>query len=338
MEIIASIGPATETEEVMKSLGEAGTTIFRLNCSHQDHDVQREFIKRKNAAVPEMKILIDIQGIKVRLGSYERYEVDKGQEFVMDSSAPDNPPKFFKKGDLVKYAGDPISVSPLLLDWASVGDALYIGDGEVMMEVKKKDGTKLVCEVTDAGVIGIHKAVTVQGKKMDSGAFTDKDIEDLRFVAEVKPEYIALSFVQSAADVKKAREVLAEVDADYKPVIISKIETVMGVDNLEEIIKESDGVMVARGDLALHIDFAEMGLVQKRILDLAKKHKKFSVVATGMIESLMDGNKVPSRAEVVDLTVAKMWGASGVMVSSETTVGEQPVYSIEVMKRILDAV
>ncbi|HOV78962.1 MAG TPA: pyruvate kinase [Bacillota bacterium] len=325
--IVCTIGPASDDVEIIKRLIEAGMNVARLNFSHgtrEEHGLRIASIRRaaretgKNVAV-----LLDTKGPEIRLGYFKEE------------------PVHLNEGDLVtltteKIRGDrkriPVSYPGLPQD-VHKGDTILIADGLIKLEVLAAAGTEISCRVVNSGELTSQKGVNVPGAAVKLPSITEKDIGDIRFGIEKEVDFIAVSFVRKPADVLAVRRIVEEAGADID--IIAKIESREAVQNLDDIIKVSDGVMVARGDLGVEIPVEEVPLVQKEIIGKCNRAGKPVVTATQMLESMIH-NPRPTRAEASDVANAIFDGTDAVMLSGETAAGRYPVEAVETMARIAE--
>jgi pyruvate kinase len=325
--IVATIGPASSDDAVVAALIEAGMDGARLNLSHGTHDDHArtaELVRAAEAAAGRsISLIADLQGPKLRVG---------------DLPAPVT----LADGDSVVIAGeevatgDDIPVSPSVL--GSVlrpGHEVLIDDGHIRLRVDRVDGGRAACTVVVGGVVASHKGVNLPGVPLPIPSLTRKDLDDLEFALGLGVDYVALSFVRSAADVKALRT-LIEARAS-QAWVIAKIEKAEAVAALTEILAETHGVMVARGDLGVEIGAAEVPLLQKRIILAALEYGKPVITATQMLESMIHSPE-PTRAEASDVANAILDGTSAIMLSGETAIGEHPVAAVQVMDRIALAV
>lgn len=322
--IICTIGPATHGFEKLMALYEAGMNLVRLNMSHADHEGAARIInwvKTLNRKVPfPVPILLDTQGPEIRTG--ERHE-----------------PMDLKPGEVVTVSvrGDDVETSSIqvnyqeLVDILQVGNRMTVDNGLINFEVLEKRGRQLVCKVIDGGTLGSRRHVNLPGIRVNLPAITPKDRKDIEFALDHEVDYIALSFVRSADDVRELRGLLRERGQNVK--IIAKIEDQEGVSNIEDIVRASDGVMVARGDLGIETNIADLPNVQRRIVHAAAKWGKRSVVATHLLESMIE-NPIPTRAEVTDVANAIYEGVDAIMLSGETSVGKHPVRCVQQLHEI----
>jgi pyruvate kinase len=325
--IVGTIGPASSTPEVVDRLVQAGLDAARLNFSHGTHDdhAQRaEFFRsaQKRAGRP-LALIADLQGPKVRVGDLaEPVLLTSGEEVVVAGEGTGG------TGVL------PVS-PPVLTEVLQVGQDVLIDDGLVRLRVEEVSNGRARCAVVVGGKVASQKGVNVPGVGLPVPSLTDKDLEDLEFALELGVDWVALSFVRSAADCRNLREHLNEAGA--KALVIAKIEKAEALEELDAVISAADAVMVARGDLGAEIGPAAVPLVQKRIIASALDHGKPAITATQMLESMIN-HPDPTRAEASDVANAILDGTSAVMLSGETAVGRFPVESVEYMDRIARAV
>jgi pyruvate kinase len=324
--IVATLGPATSSYEALRAIIEAGVNVARMNLSHGTYDVHNEVYANVRKAAEDLgapvAVLVDLQGPKIRLGKFADgpHDLEVGDIFTITT---DDVPG---TKDLVgtTYQGLPGDVSP--------GDFLLIDDGKVKVKVLDTDGVRVRTEVIVAGKVSNNKGINLPGVAVNVPALSEKDEDDLRWGLKLGADYIALSFVRNAADVTRVHEIMAEEGRRIP--VIAKIEKPQAVDNLEEIIDAFDGIMVARGDLAVELPLEAVPIVQKRTIELCRRMAKPVIVATQMLESMTD-NPVPTRAEASDVANAVLDGADAVMLSGETSVGSYPVVTVQTMARIV---
>lgn len=321
--IVATLGPATSSKEVMREMIENGVNVFRLNFSHGKHDDVADQIKQIRELDKEMKsftaILADLQGPKIRIGEVEGGSVviENGQELKITTSEQiGNSEKVY-----LNYKEFPNDVHP--------GEQIVIDDGKLVLEILDTDKrSEVLTKVVHGGVLSSRKGVNLPNTTISLPCLTQKDLTDLEFILTQDVDWIALSFVREAADIKELRGLINRADKDIK--IIAKIEKPQAVKNLDAIIEETDGVMVARGDLGVEVPMQEVPLIQKKIVRKCQRAAKPVIIATQMMESMIE-NISPTRAEVNDVANAVLDGADAVMLSGETSVGKFPV---EVIKNI----
>ncbi len=323
--IISTLGPATQSPERIGELMHAGANVFRLNMSHASHDWTSEVVKNIREQMESIgkpvAILIDLQGPSIRTGDVEsKLELKKedkvefrnvGLEPACDISVTTN------------YDG--------LHEDVSVGDVMLVDNGEIHFRVERIEPGRLHCKVLTDGSMGSRRHINLPGIRVNLPPLTKKDLLDLHLAAELEVDYVAISFVRDAGHIRYLREKLAEEDSDAR--IVAKIEDQEAVRNLTEIIVESDAVMVARGDLGIEVHIEELPVVQRTILKEAARVGRKVIVATHMLESMVE-NPVPTRAEVSDVANAVFEQADAVMLSGETSVGEYPIKCIDVLDRI----
>ncbi|RKP54956.1 pyruvate kinase [Cohnella endophytica] len=324
--IVCTIGPSSESLENTKKLITAGMNVARLNFSHGDFEehgnrinVIRQASKELNKTVA---ILLDTKGPEIRLGKLKEEPLDLVQGEYITLSTEDI------LGDINRV---PITYKELPSD-INVGSTILIDDGLIGLTVVDIQGTEIKCQIVNSGQIKSKKGVNVPGVAISMPGLTEKDIGDIKFGIEMGVDFIAASFVRRASDVLEIRELLERHDARYIN-IISKIENQQGVDNLDEILEVSDGLMVARGDLGVEIPAEEVPLVQKLMIEKCNRAGKPVITATQMLDS-MQRNPRPTRAEASDVANAIFDGTDAIMLSGETAAGKYPVESVETMSRI----
>ena len=323
--IISTLGPATQSPEMIQQLITAGANVFRLNMSHASHDWCREVIgqikEQSNATGISVATLIDLQGPSIRTGDIDgKMNLKKGNtvEFRNASLEPKSPISV-----TTNYDG--------LHEDVSVGDVMLVDNGEIHFRVHHIDEGRLTCEVLTDGQMGSRRHINLPGIRVNLPALTKKDLMDIEVAAELQVDYVAISFVRDSEHVRLLREKLDELDSNAR--IISKIEDQEAVKHLSEIIKESDAVMVARGDLGIEVHIEELPVIQRAIVKESARIGRKVIVATHMLESMTE-NPVPTRAEVTDVANAIFEQADAVMLSGETSVGQYPIKCIEVLDRI----
>ena len=324
--IVCTLGPATSTPEVIERLVLAGMNVARLNLSHgsyKDHEEQLSRVRKAAEAVGRpVAILIDLQGPKIRLGKFESgpHELFKDDLFTITTEDVVGT-KDICSTTYKDLAGD---VSP--------GDLILIDDGKVSVEVVRVDGPKVITKCVDPGFVSNNKGLNLPGVAMSVPALSEKDVEDLRWGLHAGADWIALSFVRSAKDLDDVVKIMDE--EGIRVPVIAKIEKPHAVENLEEIVAAFDGIMVARGDLGVELPIEDVPIVQKRCIVVARENAKPVIVATQMLDSMIQ-NARPTRAEVTDCANAVLDGADALMLSGETSVGEFAVESVETMARII---
>ena len=305
----------------------AGLDVARINFSHGTRSDQRQRVEllRRVAAECERDVGImgDLQGPKIRVKRFKENSavLAQGASFFIDQDLGDNDGD--EHGVGVAYDG--------LHKDVQAGDVLLLNDGQITLEVERVDGKRVHTTVVNGGVLSDHKGINKKGGGLSAPALTDKDREDIRFAAELGLDFLAVSFVRSAADVQQARELLA--DAGGASLIVAKVERTEAVACIDEIIAAADAIMVARGDLGVEMGYAELTGIQKNIIRTTRKSNKIVITATQMMESMIL-NPIPTRAEVSDVANAVMDGTDAVMLSAETAVGKYPVEVIEAMSDV----
>lgn len=332
--IVCTLGPATNTEERLKELVEAGMDVARLNFSHGSHEDHRTVYERVrragDAAEKAVGILADLQGPKIRLG-----------KFADDGAL--NGEVRWATGEEVRITVDDVvgthdrvsTTYKQLAEDAEAGDRLLVDDGKVGLKVTAIDGNDVVCLVTEGGPVSNNKGLNLPGVKTSIPALSEKDIADLEFALRLGVDMIALSFVRTPADVELVHEVMDRVGRRVP--VIAKLEKPEAVENLEAIVLAFDGVMVARGDLGVELPLEQVPLVQKRAIQMARENAKPVIVATQMLDSMIENSR-PTRAEASDVANAVLDGADAVMLSGETSVGKWPIETVQTMTRICVAV
>lgn len=326
--IIGTIGPASASQETLEQLIRAGLDVARLNFSHGAHEDHRAILERIRAAerttLKPIAILQDLQGPKIRLGKLEdavMLETDAEVTLSADGSFV---------GDVNRM---PTTYDRLAKD-LSVGERVLLNDGRVGLDVIAIDGTEVKCKVVLGGKVSSNKGINLPGTQISAPSMTEKDLDDLAFGLSIGVDWVALSFVRSPHDVEQLRE---HMRAHGRVVpIISKIEKPEAVERLEHIIKASDGIMVARGDLGVELPAEQVPGVQRRAIRMAREHGKITVVATQMLMS-MTNHARPTHAEVSDVANAVFDGADAVMLSDETAMGDFPVKAVETMSALANA-
>ena len=329
--ILATLGPATASKEVLRKMMLAGADVFRINFSHADYDAVRERVEMIRELNEELGrntgILADLQGPKLRVGVMEDgIEVAPGDRIAFKTGE-----KFVgnKEAVYMTYPEFPRDVKP--------GERVLLDDGKLIFRVVETNGTDtVVAEVEQGGPLKSKKGVNLPNTNISLPALTSKDIEDAIFAISLQVDWLALSFVRHAQDIKDLQQLIAKY-SDYKIPIISKIEKPEAIANIDEIVALSDGIMVARGDLGVEVPAEEVPLLQKQLVLKSKEARIPVVIATQMMETMMD-SLTPTRAEVNDVGNSVMDGADAVMLSGETSVGQYPVEVVAKMASIIRAV
>lgn len=320
--IVCTIGPASSSKDVLEKMVEAGMDVARLNMSHEDHETARKTFDTIRSIDDTLPILFDLQGPKIRLGELKSpVDLITGSELILSTE---------------EFVGDEnrvsVSYEELPKD-VKKGDVIAVNDGIVRLKVKEVQKTEVVTEVTHGGPISSRKGVNVPGIKLSSEVPTEEDLKDLDLAARLEPDFIALSFVTSCDDVRRLREVITS-NGPADAWIISKIEHGLAIKNFDEILKESDGVMVARGDLGIEVPIEDVPILQRELIRKTNIWAKPVIVATHMLESMTE-ELIPTRAEVSDVSNAITERADAVMLSGETAVGKYPVEAVQMMERII---
>ncbi len=325
--IVATLGPATDDPKVLDDLIRAGVDVVRINLSHDKHDAHRsraETVRnRARASGRQVGLLADLQGPKIRIGKFKEgpIELNVDDSFILDAGCPLN------GGDQERVG---ITYTELVND-VSRGDTLLLDDGAIQLWVEEVKGNEVHCKVVVGGALSNNKGINKQGGGLSAPALTDKDREDIRFAAEIEADYLAVSFVRSADDVRQARKLLLEAGGEGG--IVAKIERAEALEVIDEIIEASDAIMVARGDLGVEIGDAKLPAEQKSLIKLARQKNAVVITATQMMQSMIE-NPVPTRAEVFDVANAVLDGTDAVMLSAETSVGAYPAKVVEAMSRV----
>ena len=326
VKILATLGPASSDEVMIRKLFDAGADVFRINMSHTDHDSMRTLVGRIRKVEEEagrpIGILADLQGPKLRVGKFAngKEELTVGQTFTLDDSAElgDNKRVHLPHAEILKSV--------------QAGHRLLIDDGKLELRAVKTDGKSIVCTVVAGNKISDKKGVSLPDTDLPVGALTEKDRKDLDAVLETGVDWVALSFIQRPEDLAEARKI-----AQGRALLMSKIEKPQAVARLAEIIELSDALMVARGDLGVEMPIESVPGIQKQITRAARRAGKPVVVATQMLESMITA-PVPTRAEVSDVATAVFEGADAIMLSAESAAGQYPVESVATMDRIAQQV
>lgn len=320
--IICTIGPASQSYEVLEQMAHSGMCVARLNFSHGTHESHGQIIDRVRELNQTLQfpiaLLLDTQGPEIRTGSKE-IELRKGETIRVTM-----PPHEEREGELfVNY--------PFLVEQVEVGGFIAVDSGLVKLRVAAKGDSFLDCEVLDPGYLKARRHINLPGVAVKLPSITENDKRDLLFGLEKDVDAIALSFVRNKEAIQEVRELLGERGKQIK--LIAKIENQEGVDHLESIVQEADGIMVARGDLGIEIDMEELPQIQRRIAYLCAIYGKRLVVATQMLESMIE-HPVPTRAEVTDIANAVYEQADAIMLSGETSAGKHPVRCVETLARV----
>ena len=325
--IVCTLGPAVESIEKITELIDAGMNMARLNLSHGSHDEHQKRLDLVRAAAKKankaVAILVDLQGPKIRLGKFSSgpHELSRGDTFTITT-------------DDIAGTKDKVSTTYKGLPGdCKAGDAIMIDDGKVSVQVVQVKGNDVITKVIQPGMVSNNKGINLPGVAVSLPALSEKDIADLRWGLKAGVDFIALSFVRNAADIKDIHKIMDEVGV--KVPVIAKIEKPQAVENLQEIVDAFDGIMVARGDLGVELPIEDVPMVQKRCITMARESAKPVIVATQMLDSMMT-NSQPTRAEATDCANAVLDGADALMLSGETSVGDFPIDAVKVMARIIE--
>jgi pyruvate kinase len=327
--IVCTIGPATESEKTLNELVMAGMNVMRLNFSHGDfaeHQNRVNNIRKVMAKTGKpIAILQDLAGPKIRIGEFE-----KGLTVLKEGA------KFTLTTDKIMGNDHKVSINyPMLPKEVKVGDHILLHDGKKALQVIEIKGNDVICKVTVGGEIKNKRGVNLPDSDLSVSSITEKDREDLKFGLKNKVDYFALSFVRRPEDISELKDILDKAKSPAR--IIAKIETPQALRNIDEIIKLTDGIMVARGDLAVEIPAEEVPLVQKMLIQKCNQAGKPVITATQMLESMIT-SPVPTRAEVSDVANAILDGTDAIMLSEETTLGQFPVKAVQMMTRIAERI
>ncbi len=331
--IVATIGPASTDFDILVKMIRAGVDVVRLNFSHgkaQDHIDRAALIRRAaEECGREVAIMADMQGPKIRVGKFEEGKIflNNGDRFILDAKWGDNGELGNQERVGLDYKALPRDVKP--------GDKLLLNDGLIVLIVDRVVGHEIYTTVKVGGELSNNKGINRQGGGLTAPALTSKDMEDIKTAMTFQADYLAISFPKSATDMEMARQ-LANIAGEpygHKPMMIAKIERAEAIPLLQEILDASDGIMVARGDLAVEVGNAAVPALQKRMIRMARDSNKLAITATQMMESMIV-NAVPTRAEVSDVANAVLDGTDAVMTSAETASGKYPIETVEMMAAI----
>lgn len=321
--IIATIGPASSSPKTIRALIKAGLNVARLNFSHGTYQERKEQIRNIRSISQELNIpvaiMADLQGPKLRLGIFNELQIKKGEivSFNTNPSQQEIPIQF----DLTPYVAK--------------GDRIFANDGMVELRIVAVKKKTIHAQALNGGLISSNKGINIPDTEIEAPSFTTKDKEDLEFALDQGIDFVALSFIQTANDLKAAREIIEKQKSPAK--IVAKIEKRKAVENLDEIIQTTDAVMIARGDLGIEMKAADVPLIQQQIINLARQLQKPVIVATQMLESMIQ-NPRPTRAETSDVANAVLNQVDAVMLSAETALGKYPVEAVKIMNEIIFSV
>lgn len=326
--IVATVGPACRTPETLTELVLAGVEVFRLNMAHASREEHAESLEMIRAVSRQLRqpiaVLADLAGPKIRLGELPggMLGCESGAEFR------------FVRGEESHDPHDLVTTYEPLVDELAVGDTVMLADGTVGMKVVEKGPDFARCTVTQPGTIRSRQGLNLPGVKLSAPAMDDDDRKNAVWAAENQIDFVSLSFVRQASDVRDLKELLRKRGSAAR--VIAKIEKPEALEHLDEIVAEADAIMVARGDLGVEIDVAQMPVVQKRIVSACTLHQKPSIIATQMLDSMQNSPR-PTRAEVTDVANAILDGGDACMLSGETAIGKYPRQAVEMMNRIAQA-
>ena len=323
--IVATLGPASSDKRTLARMIEAGLDVVRMNFSHgtaKEHGARVELVRElARKAGRSGGVLVDLQGPKIRLGRFkhDRLALNTGDRFVLDAECA--------MGDAQRVGLD---YKNLPRDVSS-GDTLLLDDGRVVLAVTAVKGSRILCLVEQGGPLSNNKGINRKGGGLTAPALTEKDMQDIKTAAQLKADYLAVSFPRSGADIQWARDLMLK--AGGKALLCAKIERAEAIPALAEIVDASDSIMVARGDLAVEVGDAVVPALQKRMIRMARERNKLVITATQMMESMIN-NPMPTRAEVSDVANAVLDGTDAVMLSAETAAGQFPVETVAAMARV----
>jgi len=323
--IVATLGPASSDREVLTRMIAAGVDVVRMNFSHgsaEEHLARAELVREVARTMERtVGIMCDLQGPKIRIGKFEKGKVtlNKGEVFVLDAEVA-----------LGNQECVGLDYKELPRDVSS-GSVLLLDDGRMVLDVQKVQGSQITTKVRVGGVLSNNKGINRQGGGLTAPALTGKDMEDIKTSVAMKADFLAVSFPKSGADMYMAKELMRA--AGGRSILIAKMERAEAIAAMEEIMEASDGIMVARGDLAVEVGDAAVPALQKRMIRTARERNKLAITATQMMESMIS-SPVPTRAEVSDVANAVLDGTDAVMLSAETASGKYPVETVEAMARI----
>lgn len=324
--IIATVGPASDSEKQIQDLIKAGVNVFRLNMSHGSHDGHKKVFKRIRACARKanvyIAILVDLCGPKIRVGVFENdsIELKKNAKVIISC------------GNGIGHDGFIISQYKRLYKDVKKGERILLDDGNLECRVESVKGKSIFCKVVYGGTLKNNKGLNLPDSKVSASSFTAKDKADVELAMELGADFVALSFVRTAKDVLGLKRYMKRTNVEIP--VIAKIERPESVANIDEIIEVSYGVMIARGDLGIELPAEEVPLIQREIIDKARSNHRPVIVATQMMESMIS-NARPTRAEVGDVANAALSGTDAVMLSAETAAGKYPVKAVKMMDKIL---
>ena len=328
--MIATIGPSSKDKEIIKRMIEGGVDVVRINMSHSTFEDAREIILDVREIDREINtvtgIMLDTRGPEIRVGDLKENKVklEEGNTLRISKSP-------------IKGTSDMISLTlPAVIDYIKIGQNILLNDGNVLLEVASKTNDMLICDIKNDGVIKDHCSVNIPEAEFNLKFLSDYDKETVKFAVMMQIDYLALSHVNDQLDVLDINDLLIELD-DGHIQLISKIENKTSIDEIKGILKVSDGVMIARGDLGVEMEIEKIPSIQKKIAKAAKEAEKICIIATEMLSSMQE-NPRPTRAEVSDVANAVLDGTDAIMLSSETAIGKYPIETVETTNRIIDEI
>ena len=324
--ILATLGPQTYSTDTIKNLIKVGVDGVRLNMSHGNYDFFSQLFKNIDTACHDLNlplaILVDLQGPKIRIGNLKEpaINIETGNKIEITADEIEGNEKIIS----TSYKN--------LIEEADIGEQILINDGMIRLRVIEKKAKSLICDIENGGILSPRKGMNLPGMKLSTSAITDKDFRDLEFIINHRVDYIALSFVRSTKDILKLRGWLNEQEKDIP--VIAKIEKKEAIDDFDGILKASDGIMVARGDLGVELSPQEVPFLQKQIIKRCNETGKLVITATQMLESMIN-SPIPTRAEASDVANAVWDGTDVVMLSGETAVGKFPIECVNLMNEVI---
>jgi len=323
--IVATVGPACDEPKKLVELIEAGVDVFRVNAAHGNRQEHQQHVDRireaGRTAGHVVAILVDLAGPKIRLGELPGGEME----------CPNGGEVRFVRGDVPREPGDLTATYGALLDELQLGDRIMLADGTVALTVEQLDENSATCRIVQGGLLRSRQGVNLPGVKLSVPTLGEKDRDNARWAAQAGVDFIGLSFVRSADEIRALQSLVESEGSEAQ--VIAKIEKPEALEDLDEIVEATDAVMVARGDLGVEIDIARVPVVQKQIIDACNRHRKPVIVATQMLDS-MQHSRLPTRAEATDVANAILDGADACMLSGETAIGRYPRETVEMMHRI----
>lgn len=319
---ICTIGPASNHKDVLLKLIQNGMTVVRLNLSHGSHESHREVIQLVKSLDDSIKILGDLQGPKIRLGTIEkeRLTLQEGDTFTLYNSAVTGN----QHGASVDYSG--------IMHDVKEGSRILINDGQVELIVQKVGEDKIETTVKTGGEIASHKGVNLPGTSVNLPAITPKDQQDIQFLLEEKIDFIACSFVRKPSHIEEIRHFIHQITKD-SPKLVAKIETLEAIEHFQAICQTADAIMIARGDLGVEVPYHWIPVLQKSMINECNRMNTYVITATQMLQSMVD-HSIPTRAEVTDVFQAVLDGTNAVMLSAESAAGDYPIESIETLRLV----